>query len=143
MTSLLTAFLIMVPAPAEEPPTGSAPTLQFWKWASNGLEMIARTPEIVPVVEKVTLNVNGKQEVHEVIGHKAVMVERIITINGAEVYSLDGKKQDQDVWQKAFGRGSVVAVTHDGQLPHLSYRKILRENTLIFVFKPLPANDGK
>lgn len=138
MTQLLTALLILVPAPGpDEEPTGPAPTLQFLKYLNGKFEMTKTVMKSELRMETFTTNINGKEVVQArtVAIPVAVIEKMMIEANGAEVYGLDGKKVDESVWQKSLGSGAIVLVAH-GQLPHATYRKALREGTLIVMFKP-------
>lgn len=137
MMPLLTAFLILVPAPgADEEPTGPAPNLQYLKYNKGAFETI----ETVTVYEQraVTSVENGKQvPVTRLVTVPVVKTVRVsLDARGTEVFGVDGKKIDDATWQKVLGSGAVVVVVRDGNLPHAAYRKAFREGTLIVVFKP-------
>lgn len=144
MTSLLTAFLILVPAPAaDEEPTGPARTLQFLKWNKGAFETTRTITEYVPQTYSVTVNVNGQQMVQTRTVNVPVMkIVRIdIAAKVAEVFDLDGKKIDESSWQKTFSPGAVTIVAQ-GQLPHPAFRKVFKEGTLIVVIKATEPNPG-
>jgi hypothetical protein len=139
MNSLLASLLILVPAPiADEQPTGPAPSLQFVKWNLGTFEMTVTVTKAVPVTKTIVVNVNGRKESRNVTTYEYVQEIRkeSLDVKGAEVFGLDGKKIDETTWQKALGSGAVVALTREGQLPHSGYLRVLKEGTLIVVFKP-------
>ncbi len=141
MNALLASLLILVPAPApDEEPTGSVPGIQFVKWNKGTFEMTVTVTVAVQVPTTVVVNVNGKQEARTVNKYEFVQEIRKEALDGkgAEVYSVDGKKLDDSVWQKALSSGAIVVLTRDGKLPHPAYRKVFREGTLIVVLKPTP-----
>lgn len=141
MSSLLTAFLILVPAPTgDDMPTGAAPTLQYVKLVNGAFEMNVFITEQVPVTVPTTSIVNGKAEVRNVTRFVQVVkvVRQNIDVKGVEFYSLDGRKLDDGSWKKALGSGGVIAIASDGKLPHPAFLKVLRDGTLIMVSKPTP-----
>jgi hypothetical protein len=141
MTSLLTAFLILVPAPTgDEMPTGAPPSLQYIKLVNGAFEMNVFRTEQVPFTQAIMVVNNGIVEMRNVTSFRQVttVVRQNIDVNGAQFYSLDGKKLDDASWKKALGSGGIIAIASDGKLPHPAFRKVLREGTLIMVTKPAP-----
>lgn len=139
MTSLLTAYLILVPAPADEPePTGAAPTLQYVRFNDQGL-FEKKTKAIVYAQEAQTqvVIVNGQQVTRTVLVMVPRTVEQTVRLDSKQYdyYDLDGKKVDESAWKKALSAGAVVLVAADGKAPEAAYRKALKPGTLILVAK--------
>jgi hypothetical protein len=144
MTSLLTAVLIMVPAPAEGAPSGAPPTLQFVKFDDKGVfRQTVTLTRYVPVQKTVTVNVNGQlqtQTVTEVVPQQ-VQQEQVMNAKDFDIYDQDGKLVDESTWKKALAPGGVVLLAGDGKVPHPAYVKAVKPGTLILVGK-LPRPMG-
>ena len=145
MPSLLSFFLILVPAPTTEPePTGSAPALQYVRFNDRGVfEQTVTITKYVPVTKQIIRNNNGKMEAITVTEVEPTQVteKRLIDAKGYDFYDLDGKKLDESDWKKVLTGGAVVAVAADGNVPHSAYRKALKAGTIIMVGKataPVP-----
>jgi len=141
MQMLITAMLILVPAPPVEniEPKGPAPSLRYVKWVSGNIESTVAVPVQEAYVVNVPATINGQtvyQTVTKVrIIHKTVKETRLGNFTG---YDLDGKKIDAAVWQKALEKGATVIMAGSEELPDASYRKLFKEGILILV--PLPAD---
>jgi len=136
MIVTLSAFLFLVPAPMTvEAPKGAPPVLQFLKWKEGEFEIAQPHPYIETYIEK-DVKANGK------LVTKTRTVYKIKTVTkssiDAEVYDLQGKKIEEAVWQKALGKGAIVLLPADGQLPDSSYLSTFKEGMLIVLIKNVP-----
>src|SRR5262245_25895150 len=96
MTSLLAAYLILVPAPAaESEPTGNPPTLQYVRFNDMGV-FDKKVTNVVYTQEARTevVVVNGQQVTRTVLVMvpKSVEVTVRLDAKGYDYYDLDGKK---------------------------------------------------
>lgn len=140
MSTILAGLLfVLVPAPnVEAEPNGVAPTLQFVKWNKGVIEQSVTVAVHVPVVESVTVNVNGVPQTQNITSFRTVYKteKRTIDSKAVKVYSLDGKPVVEGDWQKILTSGAVVLLATNGVVPDAAYRKVIKDGTLIVVVKP-------